>query len=455
MNRFHFRRAIYFSTLNLIAFLSVIAQNDIKNNLDQETLERLRVEKKRYYKALDEGTKESYTRFIELYPAGTFSEDVNLRLNDIASFELAENSMSKDSFEDYINNSELLLFEELANKGLKISSDTIFSPLSIEEKRMLYYLEVANIYEDQYNIVKAVEYFNRAKSLLKEYFTINDLSKNLRIIYAETILNLFNVYDNYDELFYLYDNVNTEAVLDLILEYADEGNSRSQIVLGRYFDRGGELKKTREWYLKAAESGDPEGQCKYAQSLSHSKIGYSKPEDYNFEEALKWLKKSSEQGFADANYEIACFYMLGLGVEKSAEMVKKHLSIAVSQGSVKAKLLLGYLYLKGELISQNTEKSYLLFKDAAEKGDREAEFNLAGLYVMGEGVEQDYQTAANLLKTSSLKGSKEAQCQLAQFYLEGKGVDKDLEEAFYWFNESAKRWEPKAIEALKKLGVEF
>lgn len=67
-----------------------------------------------------------------------------------------------------------------------------------------------------------------------------------------------------------------------------------------------------KWYMKAAQQGDPGGQCNVAYMY---KNGYGT--SINYEEAVKWYRLSAEQGNAMSQNNLGYMYEKGLGVKRN------------------------------------------------------------------------------------------------------------------------------------------
>lgn len=73
----------------------------------------------------------------------------------------------------------------------------------------------------------------------------------------------------------------------------------------------------------------------------------------------------------------------------------------------------------------------------AEQGDVVAQNFLGDLYEMGVGVLKDYEEAFRWYQKSARLGDPGGQLKLAEFYQEGKGVEPDVVQAYIWLNIAA------------------
>ncbi len=113
---------------------------------------------------------------------------------------------------------------------------------------------------------------------------------------------------------------------------AQKGNPYSQFQIGVCLEFGIGAKKdwnkAAEWYSKAAEQGDP------ASMLRLGLMYYFGEEDFPIdpEMSFKCLLESALHGMVDAQYYVGCYYKDGFGVEKDEEEALKWVKIASEQG---------------------------------------------------------------------------------------------------------------------------
>ena len=146
---------------------------------------------------------------------------------------------------------------------------------------------------------------------------------------------------------------------------------------------------------------------KYKAIISNNKV------EKDLNKAFYWNKKSAEQGNINAQYNMACMYYYGEGVD------------------------------------QNLDEAFKWFKEAAEKGHIESQYNLADMYYNGEGVEQDLNEAFKWFKKVAEQGDEEAQFRLGVMYYNGEGTEENKEEAFKLIEKAADALFEDAIEFLQ------
>lgn len=195
-------------------------------------------------------------------------------------------------------------------------------------------------------------------------------------------------------------------------------------------------------------------------------------EDIATEEAVKWIRKSAEQAYAQAQFELGQYYAIGFGVVKDHKESVKWYRKAAELGHVEAQSSLGRAYSNGVGVSSRNEKeaekwllkaaiqgnddaqlnlSYLYYtrnfpnekpedfqkavewsRKAAEQGNANAQYSLGAAYSSGQGVSQNYTEAAAWYTKAANQGHPEAKFNLAMMYFKGQGLTQNYIEAYKW-----------------------
>ena len=126
---------------------------------------------------------------------------------------------------------------------------------------------------------------------------------------------------------------------------AEAGDAKSQVELGRRYDKGEGVMKDRaeaaKWYRKAAEQNYAPAQYNLGLCYEHGN-GVAA----NRVEAAKWYRKAAEQNYVDAQFNLGmCYEEADPGTEDWAE-VYKWLSLAARQGHEGAKKFMTVLESK-------------------------------------------------------------------------------------------------------------
>ena len=100
-----------------------------------------------------------------------------------------------------------------------------------------------------------------------------------------------------------------------------------------------------ETVKKSAEQGDAEAQIKLAGAYFR---GEGVPKDY--QQAAEWIRKAAEQGNPKAQYDLGLFYRRGYGVQQDVAEGLKWYRKSAEQDFVEAELELGRLYYLGDYL---------------------------------------------------------------------------------------------------------
>ena len=114
-------------------------------------------------------------------------------------------------------------------------------------------------------------------------------------------------------------------------------------------------------------------------------------------EAVRWLERAADAGFAPAQFRLASLNEKGEGLKKDVQAARR-------------------LYLA-----------------AADKGHAKAMHNLAVLYAEGIDGKPDYKAASEWFRKAAGYGVTDSQYNLAILYARGIGIQANLAESYRWF----------------------
>ena len=113
---------------------------------------------------------------------------------------------------------------------------------------------------------------------------------------------------------------------------AEEGHSRSQVMLGYAYKNGmGVVKNNKtsfRWYAKAAAQGDSYAQFKVGSAYTNGEVVLG-----NNQTAVKWFNLAAKQGFGNAQYMLAVNYYNGRGVGKDYKRAYMWCTLALHNGT--------------------------------------------------------------------------------------------------------------------------
>ena len=204
--------------------------------------------------------------------------------------------------------------------------------------------------------------------------------------------------------------------------------------------------------MAKAEKGDANSQCAIAEYYGFGKllgvtnesgevVEWTKDE----KEAVKWFRKSAEQGCAEAQDGLGVCFRDGLGVGKNQSEAVKWFRKAADQGFTQAQNTLGVCYHAGQGVTQDYEEAVRWYRKAAYQGDAAAQFNLGFCYAKGEGLAKDEVEAVKWYRKAAEQGCISAQLNLGVMYRNGNGLPQDYVEAYKWYNLAASQGNTGAI----------
>ncbi len=91
----------------------------------------------------------------------------------------------------------------------------------------------------------------------------------------------------------------------------------------------------------------------------------------NYAEAVKWWRLASEQGFADAQYNLGHCYDNGIGVEQGYSEAARWYRLAAEQGAAEAQSNIGVMYENGDGVEKNIDEAGKWYRLAAEQDSEE------------------------------------------------------------------------------------
>lgn len=170
-----------------------------------------------------------------------------------------------------------------------------------------------------------------------------------------------------------------------------------------------------------------------------------------FLEAMVYLKKAANLGYAIAQYKLGKMYSNGIGCAQDDHEALKWYTLAAKQGYADAQNSLGEMYYFGWGLNRDYNEAAKWYCSAAEQGLAIAQNNLGLLYDNGRGVPQNDEEAAKWYLKAAEQGLPEAQCNLGWMYESGRGVPHNENEAIKWFHKAAVQGDANALEIYKKM----
>jgi TPR repeat protein len=165
---------------------------------------------------------------------------------------------------------------------------------------------------------------------------------------------------------------------------------------------------------------------------------------------MAWLRKSADQHFPAAEYDLAIMMMQQVGKEKDAMALMHRVAV---EGFAKAEYALGQAYLQGNGgIEKNEGEAIRWNRKAADQALPEAEYAMGFLASEGIGMSRDDSVANSWFTKAASHGHAEAAFRISTMYANGEGVAKDPEEQRKWQCRATLLGNERALEGLASTG---
>ncbi|KAK3028192.1 hypothetical protein RJ639_039475 [Escallonia herrerae] len=171
---------------------------------------------------------------------------------------------------------------------------------------------------------------------------------------------------------------NLNKALESFLKGAARGSTLAMVDAGLVYWEMGKKEEGIALYRRAAELGDPAGQCNLG-------ISYLQAEPPNLKEAVKWLYQASDAGYVRAQYQLALCLHQGRGVDRNLPEAARWYLRAAEGGYVRAMYNTSLCYSVGEGLIRSHRQARKWMKRAADRGHSKAQFEHGlGLFSVGE-----------------------------------------------------------------------
>jgi len=340
----------------------------------------------------------------------------------------------KVSFTNHYDNFHQINFDSNKDIGIVISIEDHYCCLYICDGKQKFYndnneivydcdwldiLKKTNVlYIEKDENLKIIDYDQyKDKHMLKKVLCLTVISKHTRD--SDLDKEIKNIMAN-----------NFFNVKDKYLQYD----------IGYYYNTGSNglkqnYKKAVEFYRKSAEQGYEYAQYDLANMLY---------EQQNYKESVKWYSLAADNGNKFAQYFLGKMNQNGIGIpinySKAARMYRK----SAIQDNKDALNQLMIMFEKNQSIPINNDEDLKLFHIAVENDNVYAQYKLGLIYLKGDGVIKNNGEAFRLLRLAADKGYIRAEFYLANMYLKGEGVTKNVHEAARLFANMAGKGNPAA-----------
>ena len=229
---------------------------------------------------------------------------------------------------------------------------------------------------------------------------------------------------------------------------ADKGHGRACAELGSMYEYGRnfdvDLYLAKLYYNKGAAKGNKK--CKEGAARMEDLLGWKNRSFYD-------LYLNAHRGYGDDQLQLGICFQLGEHVTKNEKEAVRWYKKSMNQGYYQAYQALGLCYADGIGVKADANQAIRLFKLGIAKGDKYCYFRLANIYYDGNGVPLNYASAAYYYKLGAEKGDKYSKWMLGYCYLHGQGLTENRSEGMRWIKAAASDGCEKAIDYLKELGI--
>lgn len=173
-----------------------------------------------------------------------------------------------------------------------------------------------------------------------------------------------------------------------------ERESEELVRKGKDYFANHEYELAMKSYKIAAEFGNPEAQ--YLLGRCYVMEGATYEKYYNYNEGVKWLKKSAEQGFVDAQLCLGHVIADDLEDDEKVKEGMKWIEMAAEQGYSEAQYDLGSFYATDGLSVYDRSLAIKWFKAASDQGNLAAERALGHTYMDSHDYDNAYKVFSHL-----------------------------------------------------------
>ena len=239
-----------------------------------------------------------------------------------------------------------------------------------------------------------------------------------------------------------------DFALQWIRKSADKGYRLACAELGSMYENGRffdvDLYLAKLYYNKGAAKGNKK--CKEGAARMEDLLGWKNRSFYD-------LYLNAHRGYGDDQLQLGICFQLGEHVTKNEKEAVRWYKKSMNQGYYQAYQALGLCYADGIGVKVDANQAIRLFKLGIAKGDKYCYFRLGNIYYDGNGVPLNYASAAYYYKLGAEKGDKYSKWMLGYCYLHGQGLTENRSEGLRWIKAAASDGCEKAIDYLKELGI--
>lgn len=288
--------------------------------------------------------------------------------------------------------------------------------LAIKNLYQPAYLQLANIYEtsELMDLSKAIYYYQQGSQLQNAVcqYCLARLYKSGKLGFPD-----------YQKAIYYYklsaDNQFPLAMIELSILYYE----------GKFVKQN--LFEAKRYSELAATHNIP--QAFYNLGQLHSNYPF-----LELKKSLEYFHKAAEMNEPHSQYLLSDKYINGIDVIQNVPLGFGFLVRSANNGFPYALLDLGRMYYEGYFVTANFAKAFLLFKKAALQNNIESFYALGSIFYEGQYVTRDITKAIKYFTLASNATEACSKVNLGVIYLNGDGVPKNIYTAVNYFQDSIK-----------------
>lgn len=198
-------------------------------------------------------------------------------------------------------------------------------------------------------------------------------------------------------------NAHFAAGLEALDRAADRNHLGALKTLGQFVVV---VNKTRafDYFLRAAELGDPEAQVAVGRSYEQGLPG-NRPD---LDTAFSWFAKAASHGYAPGHYQLGRCYATGIAIPVNYDEAIRHYQLAIQGNVLAAFAPLAVMYERGHGVLKDPVESSSMLKKGADRGDATSMALLAVNFTRGFGVKEDNREAYKWLLIASARTNPDA-----------------------------------------------
>ena len=167
---------------------------------------------------------------------------------------------------------------------------------------------------------------------------------------------------------------------------------------------------------------------------------------------VKSIEEQAFQGNAEAQHDLAAIYTAGhANVEQNFDKAALWFREASDNGIANARYNLGVLYHQGLGKARDLSRALYWYREAAKLGHAEAQYNLGIAHIEGIGTEYNPQLAAEYFERAANNGIMEAAYNLGLIHDNGLMGKTKADEALLWYKIAADQGSKEALSAMEQL----